>query len=79
MTGFSSDRAGPQLMNIATDGESYGHHHRFGDMALAIALNALRESGASSVNQLRRISGKIPPRLGSPDSRKLLLELFPWG
>ena len=30
------DRA--QLVHIATDGESYGHHHRFGDMALAYAL-----------------------------------------
>ena len=26
-------------MHIATDGESYGHHHRFGDMALAYALD----------------------------------------
>lgn len=26
------------LVHIATDGESYGHHHRFGDMALAAAL-----------------------------------------
>ena len=28
-----------QLVHIATDGESYGHHHRFGDMALASALD----------------------------------------
>ena len=26
------------LLNIASDGETYGHHHRFGDMALAYAL-----------------------------------------
>lgn len=30
-----------QLVNIATDGESYGHHHRHGEMALAYALNVL--------------------------------------
>ena len=30
-------------MNIATDGESYGHHHAHGDMALAYALNRLAE------------------------------------
>lgn len=39
--GFSGNRAWPQLMSIATDGESYGHHHRFGEMALAFALEKL--------------------------------------
>ena len=29
-------------MHITTDGESYGHHHPFGDMALAYVLNKLR-------------------------------------
>ncbi len=30
---------GPVLCHVATDGETYGHHHRYGDMALAWALN----------------------------------------
>ncbi len=29
----------PTLCHIATDGETYGHHHRYGDMALAWALS----------------------------------------
>ena len=36
------DRKAAQLISLATDGESYGHHHRFGEMALAYAMNALR-------------------------------------
>jgi len=36
---FSEGRQHPQLVNIATDGETYGHHHRHGDMALAYALD----------------------------------------
>jgi len=38
---FSEKRTWPQLVHIATDGESYGHHHRFGEMALAYTLKQL--------------------------------------
>lgn len=36
--GISTARNYPQLINIATDGESYGHHTKFGDMALSYAM-----------------------------------------
>jgi hypothetical protein len=39
--GFDADRRHAQLMHIATDGESYGHHHPHGDMALAYTLDRL--------------------------------------
>ncbi len=39
MSAFSDKRDWSQLVHVATDGESYGHHHRFGDMALAYALH----------------------------------------
>jgi alpha-amylase/alpha-mannosidase (GH57 family) len=41
LNGFSDDRIGPQLSHIATDGESYGHHHRHGEMALTYALHEI--------------------------------------
>jgi hypothetical protein len=33
----------PPLCHIATDGESYGHHHRFGDMALAWTFHRIEQ------------------------------------
>ncbi|MCU1348292.1 MAG: glycoside hydrolase family 57, partial [Acidobacteria bacterium] len=41
---FSGSRSHAQLVNIATDGETYGHHHNNGDMALAYALHYIEES-----------------------------------
>ncbi|MBF0515466.1 MAG: DUF3536 domain-containing protein, partial [Desulfovibrionaceae bacterium] len=38
-----SGAAGDGLLSLATDGETYGHHFKFGDMALAYALAQARE------------------------------------
>ncbi|HET9838932.1 MAG TPA: DUF3536 domain-containing protein [Candidatus Angelobacter sp.] len=40
-SGFTEKRDWAQLMHIATDGETYGHHHKHGDMALAYALGRI--------------------------------------
>ncbi|HVN18860.1 MAG TPA: DUF3536 domain-containing protein [Dongiaceae bacterium] len=50
LSGFNADRRWPQLVHIATDGETYGHHSPHGDMALAYALEYLER------NQLARIT-----------------------
>jgi len=50
MSGFSDHSTHPQLVHIATDGETYGHHHAFGEMALGHALNHIE------VNSLARLT-----------------------
>ncbi|MBF0531850.1 MAG: DUF3536 domain-containing protein [Candidatus Omnitrophica bacterium] len=37
LSAFSPEHS-PQLVHIATDGETYGHHHKFGNMALSFLL-----------------------------------------
>ena len=41
---FDDSRGHDQLVHIATDGESYGHHFQYGDMALAFALHQIETS-----------------------------------
>ena len=49
--GVSDCRDYPQLIHIATDGESYGHHTKFGDMALAYVLQIkAKEEGFTITN-----------------------------
>ncbi len=48
-SGFDDGRNRPQLVHIATDGESYGHHHRQGEMALAYALDHIERRGLATL------------------------------
>jgi len=60
--GFSEERDWPQLMHIATDGESYGHHHRHGDMALAYALEHVEREHIAELTNYTAYLEKYPPR-----------------
>ena len=51
----------PQLAHIATDGESYGHHHRFGEMALADCLNHIENSGMAKLCNYGHFLELFPP------------------
>ncbi|MEK7742865.1 MAG: DUF3536 domain-containing protein, partial [Elusimicrobiota bacterium] len=59
---FSADAPGPQLVHIATDGETYGHHHRFGDMALAYALHHLETRCAVRLTNYGQFLAAHPPQ-----------------
>lgn len=50
-----------QLIHIATDGESYGHHHRFGEMSLAYALQQLDHSGEVELTNYGQFIDIQPP------------------
>ncbi|HPH68232.1 MAG TPA: DUF3536 domain-containing protein, partial [Kofleriaceae bacterium] len=50
----------PPLCHIATDGESYGHHHRFGDMALAWAFDSLARDGRTRLTNYGEYRARFP-------------------
>ncbi|MGD0885016.1 MAG: DUF3536 domain-containing protein [Thermodesulfovibrionales bacterium] len=60
-TGFSDLRQWNQILTIATDGESYGHHHKFGDMALAYALYHIESNGLARLTNYGEYLEKNPP------------------
>ncbi len=51
-----------QLAHIATDGESYGHHHRKGEMALAAALDMIDDHPGFELTNYGEFLELHPPR-----------------
>jgi alpha-amylase/alpha-mannosidase (GH57 family) len=58
---FAESPDGPQLMHIATDGETYGHHHRHGEMALAYALDMIETKKWARITNYGEFLAKSPP------------------
>lgn len=50
-----------QLMHIATDGETYGHHQKFAEMALAYCLKKVEENPEVSLTVYGEFLEKYPP------------------
>jgi alpha-amylase/alpha-mannosidase (GH57 family) len=61
MGAFNGSRSQPQLVHIATDGETYGHHHRHGEMALAFALERLERDGDAKLTNYGAFLERHPP------------------
>ena len=58
--GISDSRNYPQIVNIATDGESYGHHTKFGDMALAYIMKVMAKDEGFTVVNYAQYLAKYP-------------------
>jgi alpha-amylase/alpha-mannosidase (GH57 family) len=55
------DSPDPQLSSVATDGETYGHHHKHGEMALAYALTLLEKDPSVRLANFASYLAKFPP------------------
>ena len=52
----------PQLVHIATDGETYGHHHKHGDMALAFCVDYIGRQKDVKLTNYPEFLEKFPPQ-----------------
>lgn len=58
---YQESKERPPLIHIATDGETYGHHMKFGDMALAYALGKGFPSRGLEVINYGAFLKRFPP------------------
>jgi len=50
-----------QLSHVATDGESYGHHHRHGEMALSYGMHWIEDEKQARLTNYGEFLEKFPP------------------
>jgi alpha-amylase/alpha-mannosidase (GH57 family) len=58
---FSDARTWPQIVHIATDGETYGHHHKKGEMALAYAIHQIETQHPGMITNYGEYLERHPP------------------
>ena len=52
----------PQLAHVATDGESYGHHHKHGEMALSYAMHWIEQNNLATLTNYGEFLARFPPQ-----------------
>ncbi len=60
--GLHPDETEAQLAHVATDGESYGHHHKHGEMALSYAMHWIDEGKQAELTNYGEFLAKFPPK-----------------
>lgn len=58
---FGRHQDRPRLVSIATDGESYGHHFKFGDLALSWLFHHLEQTGTIKPTNYAFFLERYPP------------------
>ncbi|HQQ97431.1 MAG TPA: DUF3536 domain-containing protein [Cyclobacteriaceae bacterium] len=73
MQGFNEGDHEPQLVHIATDGETYGHHHKSGDMALAFCLDYIEKHDNVNLTNYASFLARF-----TPDHEAQIIENSSW-
>jgi alpha-amylase/alpha-mannosidase (GH57 family) len=61
MATVPEDSDDDKLIHIATDGETYGHHHRYGEMGLSYALHHVETEGLARLTNYGEYLANHPP------------------
>jgi len=60
---FSPEAERPQLLHVATDGENYGHHKKFGELSLAHALTQVLPQSGFTITNYAAFLEVAPPQM----------------
>lgn len=62
MNMLDKNSAEPELAHIATDGETYGHHHKKGEMALSFCLDYIEKGKTARLTNYGHYLSMFPPQ-----------------